>query len=119
MSLEIPDSVTKLESSVFHYMNNLENLIIGKGVTILPKDMLWSTGKVKNVTITGNITKIEERAFQGLRNLSTLNMDWSSIIEIQSKAFDKCSSLKGSVKLNLNCSIAEDAFDECGLTVSK
>ena len=119
VNLEIPDSVTKLESTVFHYMGNLETLTIGKGVTILPERMLWSTQNVKNVTIKGNITKIEEKAFQGLRNLSTLNMDWSSIIEIQSKAFDKCSSLKGSVKLNLNCSIAEDAFDECGLTVSK
>ena len=46
-------------------------------------------------------------------------MDWKNIIKIGSKAFYKCSNLAGNITLNPSCSIAEDAFEECPLNITK
>ena len=102
-----------------HYCTKLKKITIGKNVTKLPEKMLWYTGAVEEITIKGNITEIGATAFEDNGNLKKLDMNWKNITQIGSKAFHKCSSLTGNITLNPACSIADDAFEECPLNITK
>ena len=117
--LTVPDSVTSLSDAVFYSCKQLNKITLGKGITILPSKMLWSTENIETVIVKGKPTTIKLEAFNGLTKLKNLDMDWSNVTKIESKAFGSCSSLTGNIKLNANCSIAEDAFDGCSLSISK
>ena len=115
----IPNSTITLETTCLHYCPNLKKITIGKGVTKIPPKMLYATGEVEEITIKGNITEIGSNAFADVRSLKKLDMNWKNITKIESKAFFNCPNLTGNVTLNPSCSIAEDAFQECPLNITK
>ena len=117
--ITIPNSTTSLGNGILHYCTKLKKITIGKNVTKLPEKMLWYTGAVEEITIKGNITEIGATAFENNGNLKKLDMNWKNITQIGSKAFHKCSSLRGNITLNPACSIADDAFEECPLNITK
>ena len=119
MELIIPNSVSQLSSASFYSLKNLKNLTIGKGVTKITSNLLSASNNVESITIKGKVTDIGDSAFIGLSKLTKLDMDWSNVVKIDSNAFRNCSALTGNVKLNANCKIAEDAFLNCKLNVSK
>ena len=117
--LDIPNSVINIEEAALYYCRNLKSLTIGSGMTYIPNRLLWSTNSVENIIIKGKVTKIGNEAFNDSVKLNTLKMDWSNVISIGDKAFGNCGMLKGNIKLNPNCSIAETAFNGCGLNITK
>ena len=117
--INIPDSVTNLTARIFHYCPNLKKITIGKNVTKLPESMLDSSNKVEEVIIKGNINEIEKNAFNNIKSLKKLSINWKTITKIESKAFFNCPNLTGNVTLNPSCSIAEDAFQGCPLNITK
>ena len=117
--INIPNSVTDLKTSVLHYCPNLKKITIGKGVTKIPKSMLFMTMNVEEITIKGNITEIGAESFANATYLKKLDMNWKSVMKIDSKAFYNCPSLNGTITLNPSCSISENAFDGCSLNITK
>ena len=114
-----PNSAIQLDESVLHYCPKLKKITLGKNITKIPKDMLYVTNQVEEIIIKGNITEIGANAFADIPTLKKLDMNWSSIAKIESKAFYNCPALTGNIKLNSSCSIAEDAFLGCSLNISK
>ena len=117
--INIPDSVKTLSETVLHYCPKLKKISIGKGITKIPKSMLYATNNVEEITVKGNVTEIEASAFADVTALKKLDMNWKNITKIESRAFYNCSGLTGNVTLNPSCSIAEDAFQGCSLNITK
>lgn len=139
-SLEIPDSVGKIEgsscsdaenlitvkigngvksigNSAFNACKNLENVTIGENVESIGAWAFEQCKKLKSINIPPNVTSIGESIFEGCTNLSDVNKQGWKINTIPMKAFYNCSSLTDS-SLNAmifnNCeNIEEHAFDGC------
>ena len=63
-SLVIPDSVTTIGYGALSYNRDLENIVLGKGITEIGDSMFTSNWKLKSVTIPDSVTSIGDHAFQ-------------------------------------------------------
>ena len=109
--LIIPDSVTKLENAVFSGFNKLEEVTIGKGITVLPYSAFSYCTSLKKVALPDTITlfgtKISEyygaeydsnvgAQFANCTSLEEIVLP-SKLEYIPASAFSNCKSLKNIV----------------------
>ena len=117
--IEIPDSVTVLENSLFNQCQSLKNIIVGKGIDSIPNNFIKDASALVNITFKGNIINIGEGAFENQKNFSSIEgLNWSGVRSIGSNAFKGCKALKGTISLSSECVFNEDnSFAGSGLTV--
>jgi hypothetical protein len=121
--LVIPDSVTQLSSFVFARCYSLNKVTVGSGIISLPEGFLTEGLALKNVVLRGNVTVLKVGAFKLCSSLTLsgiTGLDWSKVTSIGENVFNGCSLLEGTIKVNSNCSIAENALgSNCPLIITK
>ncbi len=118
----IPDTVENIENTVFNGISNLKSITLGKGITKITPYFISGCANLEEVIVRGEITRLEEIAMQGdssLKLSSIKGLDWSKIVYIGEAAFNGCTSLKGIVKVNKECSIHENAANGTSLQFTK
>lgn len=117
--IEIPDSVTVLENSLFNQCQSLKTIIVGEGITSIPNNFIKDASALVNITFKGNIINIGEGAFENQKNFSSIEgLNWSGIKSIGSNAFKGCKALKDTISLSSECVFNEDnSFAGSGLKV--
>ena len=118
----IPDSVDTMSGAVFEGCSSLESVTLGSGMHEIPSYFVTSSKALKEIVIKGDVTRINYCAF-GYNSTLTLNgikgLDWEKIVYIAEDAFTSCTSLKGTVKVNKECSIHENAANGTSLQFTK
>ena len=125
-SITIPSGVTELiEYGIFQGCTNLSSIVVDTENTkydsrdncnaIIETSTKRLVAGCKNTTIPSTVTKIGQRAFALLNNLTSISIP-SSVKTIEAYAFSSCSGLT-SVDLSKVTSIGDYAFNGCtGLT---
>ena len=70
--ITIPDNVTQTGTHIFAGCKNLNEVIIGSGLTIINDNMFYNCTNLKSIIIPSNVTQIKYRAFQNCSSLSTI-----------------------------------------------
>jgi hypothetical protein len=87
----IPNTV-KVISDAFSGSGKIEEIVIGKSVTLISQYAFSGCTKLKSVQILGKVKKIENCAFLGCISLESIRLP-NTITEIGENAFSNCSSL--------------------------
>ena len=109
ISVEIPESVTKIGNGAFDY-SGLSSVNIPNSVTIIENNAFSST-QLTSIRIPGNATQWE-RAFAGCSKLTTVIIE-SGIKKIEKGAFANCTGLTSVSIPNSVTVISESAFSSC------
>lgn len=140
ISVEIPNSVTKLANRPFGGCKNLKSVIIGNGVTdigwyifegcsslttviignsvkTIGSRMFYDCTSLTSVEIPNNVTSIGEAAFEGCSNLVSVTIG-NSVKYIESGAFGNCSSLTSLDIPSSVVFIGSHAFTGCSSLAS-
>ena len=122
----IPDSVTSIQTFVpfsfdnrygtnvspFTGCSQLEKLVIGKGMMTIPRDLCFNLVNLESVDIRGNITKIEDHAFNGCKKLSSINIP-NTVTSFGVNAFYNCNELEAINIPDGVTSMGSGAFMDC------
>ena len=85
-SIDIPDSVTSVNSNLaqsFYNCKNLTDIKIGNGIKEISYQMFKSCSNLKNITIGNGVKKIGYEAFSGCSNLDKVTVaDINSYLNI-------------------------------------
>ena len=76
-SIDIPDSVTSVNSNLaqsFYNCKNLTDIKIGNGIKEISYQMFKSCSNLKNITIGNGVKKIGYEAFSGCSNLDKVTV---------------------------------------------
>ena len=90
-TVTVPNTV-KVISDAFSGSGKIEEIVIGKSVTLISQYAFSGCTKLKSVQILGKVKKIENCAFLGCVSLESIRLP-STITEIGENAFSNCSSL--------------------------
>ena len=91
-NIEIPESVTKIESGVFRNCTSLTRINIPTGVTSIGDHAFSGCSSLTNIEIPGSVTKIESGVFLNCASLKSINIP-EGITNIENYTFSGCSSL--------------------------
>lgn len=120
MSVTLPDTISYLGTGVFMNDTDLEEVIYSVSNSVIYPTQFQNCTSLKKITFKTNITQIRGGAFLDCTSLnSIIGLNWENIAIIEDSAFKNCTSLTGDVLLNPKCSVAESAFNNCNLSVSK
>ena len=68
----IPNSVTSIGESAFHYCNGLTSVTIGNGITVIGSNVFYYCENLRNIIIGSSVRVIEESAFYRCRAIETI-----------------------------------------------
>ncbi len=99
--IEIPDNVEEFyysvfqepEYGIFYGCTNLEEIVIGNGIKVLPPSIFGMCTGLKSVKLGNAVTEIKERAFVWCSSLESVTIP-DAVEVIQQSAFYGCSNLK-------------------------
>ena len=112
MYVSIPDSVTAIGSNVFKNCTSLRSVVIPDSVTSLSLNVFTNCSKLIDVTLSKNISTIEDELFKGCSSLTHVTVP-DSVYYIYTSAFENCSNLK-SITIGKNVTtISNNAFNGC------
>lgn len=92
-SIQIPNSVTSIESRAFANCVSLTSVTIPNGVTKIDFVTFAGCTQLHDITISPSVKEIAERAFDGCTSLTSITLP-NSITQIGEQVFKNCSSLK-------------------------
>ena len=111
-SVTIPNSVTNIGTNAFAYCSGLISVTIGKGVTSIGGDWVFSgCSNLISVTIPNSVTSIGNYAFQYCTKLSSLTIP-NSVTSIGTSAFDGAGLINLTIP-NSVTNISDYAFKNC------
>ncbi|MBP3289804.1 MAG: leucine-rich repeat protein [Alistipes sp.] len=146
-SITIPDSVTVIGDDAFHSCHSLTTITIPDSVTVIGETAFYDCISLKafygkfatidnralivngvlkvfaigcgatSYTIPNNVTQIESAAFEGCSSLTSITIP-NSVTEIESGAFYGCSSLTSITIPDSVTKIGDDAFHFCSSLTS-
>ena len=111
-SIEIPNSVTSIETSAFSDCSNLKSITIGDAVTRIRTYAFEKCTSLTSIEIPNSVTSIMDNVFSGCSNLATISIG-NSVTSIGKCAFRNCSSLTNIEIPNSVTDIGESAFYGC------
>lgn len=110
-TFNMPDSVTRIDSSAFAYCPELEKLTLSKNLKTIPAYFASGSKKLKDITINNGVSEISRNAFSN-SYVEELEIP-DSVKTIQTRAFEDANSLK-KVKLpNKLVKIRDSVFEGC------
>ena len=114
IAIDIPDSVTHIESSLFKDCRRLAKVTLGKSVEYIGSNAFAECSSLKEMTLNRSISSIGANAFDGCSALTKIFIP-SSVTFIGSEAFLDCSSLNEIIFANYIDlkSIANRTFTNC------
>lgn len=89
----IPNTVTTIGQSAFHYCNNIDSLYIGSGVTTIGDYAFFHCLSLHSLVIPNSVTTIGQSAFQDCLDIDSLYIG-SGVTYIGAEAFRGCTGLK-------------------------
>ena len=116
-SIEIPSSVTSIESYAFSRCSSLTSIKIPDSVTSIGSYAFSNCSSLTSITIPESITSIESSAFSRCSSLTSITIP-DSITSIGYAAFIGCSSLTSITIPDSITSIGESAFQACSSLTS-
>ena len=126
ISISIPSSVTAIYSSAFNICSSLSSITVASGNSkydsrsncnaIIEKSTNYLILGCKNTVIPRTVKRIQNGAFYGCSDLSSITIPFS-VSEIGERAFQDCSGLKSIIIASSVTNIDGYAFYQCeGLT---
>lgn len=92
-SVELPDTVTRINTNAFHSCTGLTRVVIPASVAIIGQGAFFGCTGLTSVVIPTSVTNISYNAFQNCTNLATLYMQRSTPPTIQRNTFTGCDAL--------------------------
>ena len=120
-SIEIPNSVTSIGSRAFSECINLTSVIFGESsqLTRIESQAFYYCRNLTSITIPDGVTSIEEKAFYNCSSLTSITFgENSQLTSIGDYAFSDCSSLTSIEIPNSVTSIEKGAFSDCSSLTS-
>lgn len=106
--IDIPDSVTEMESQAFLDCTSLESVVLPDQLTNIADGMFGGCESLKQIIIPNSVQRIGTAAFGSCSSLESIEIP-QSVRSIESEAFSSCTSLK-QVILSEMTAVAENAF---------
>ena len=92
-SVYIPDSVTKLGTSVFYSCVNLERVCLSANLETLSSLSFYACKKLKNIELPSGLKRIDSGAFEKCASLEEIELP-DSLTSLNLRAFDECEGIK-------------------------
>ena len=112
ISVNIPNSVTKIGNYAFSGCSRLVSVTIPNSVTSIGDGSFWGCSRLTSVDIPNSVTEIGSGAFAECFTLTSVNIP-NSVVEINSEMFYKCSNIISATIPNSVNSIENLAFAKC------
>ena len=109
--IQIPNTVTSIESNAFYGCTSLASVNIPDTVTSIG-DSAFTRSSLTSITIPDSVTSIESNAFYGCGSLVSINIP-EGITSISGFIFGMCTSLTSISIPNSVISIGEYSFQVC------
>ena len=113
VSLDIPESVTRIGKRVFEVCYNLEKITIPNSVTSIGEWAFIDCRSLKSISLPQSVTRIENGAFRGCSSLSSVSLP-NTLVYIGEWAFGECVNLMTFEIPEGVIAIGTGAFSECG-----
>ena len=140
VSVNIPDSVTEIDSEAFRAYNSnyakLESVVIGTGMTEIPRECFYGQENLKTVSLPQGITTIGQSTFTKCKSLTNIELP-DALKKIENQAFMYCGFTQIAIPDNVTAigvrafyscnnltdvtlskslkTLGESAFDKCGV----
>ena len=111
-TMDIADSVNKIDSKAFYYCNNLEEVTLPNGLEKIERYLFSNCQKLRSVTIGANVKEISDSAFYSCRNLDTITILSDKAKTIGKNAF---SGAAEAVKISVPTQGVKDAVVNSGI----
>ena len=115
--VEIPDTVTEIESYAFHNFLELKKINIPNSVTRIGREAFYLCSSLVSITIPNSVTSIGEHAFEDCSSLTNVTIS-KGVTSIGNSAFLACSSLTNITIPESVTSIGRGAFSCCSSLTS-
>lgn len=112
--ITIPDTVTEIGDSVFHYCDLLASITLPQGLQKISYRMFAYCRSLTSITIPAAVTEIGGEAFAG-SGLTTITIP-STVTTLGAAAFSSCESLTSMVIQAAVTAIPDEFAIECPLT---
>jgi|GEM_PF-3789933 len=110
-SLSLPDSITELGKGVFAECHGLDKIVLPRNLKVLPLGTFSSCWNLEEVNLS-NIERIEEHAFGRCRSLKQIELP-ATVKYVGREAFKDCESLETVVFTSNGCKIEDHVFEGC------
>lgn len=111
-SVEIPDSITRIEYQAFESCKKLTSIVIPDSVIYLDGSVFASCELLESVTLSDNLTSINYGAFQNCYALKNIEFP-SRLTSIDDYSFRECRSLESVEIPDTVTRIGYEAFHYC------
>lgn len=115
-TIELPDTVTHIQSGAFSENKNLSSISFGSGLKSIGYGAFKKSYALESITLPESVTTIPSYAFEECYNLKSI--DAPGVIAIEEEAFSGCSMLS-EMKFSDNFYyVGEYAFADCSSLTS-
>lgn len=112
-SISLSNSIKHIYSYAFMECNNLTEVILPKGLTMIGMAAFRGCENLKTVTFNSELLKIKIAAFRGCKSLEDLDLSMTKLEEIGPYAFSDCLSLKTAKIPEGLMSLSSYLFSDC------
>lgn len=111
-SIQIPNSVTKIGERAFEDCLSLPSIQIPDSVTKIGEYAFFECEKLKEVTLSGNLERLEDATFCGCTSLSSIQIP-AGVKEIGDSVFSDCEILTEVKLSDTVTSLGDSVFSSC------
>ncbi|OQC50390.1 MAG: hypothetical protein BWX57_00218 [Tenericutes bacterium ADurb.Bin024] len=111
-SVIIPDSVTKMEQSIFRYCEKLASVMLSNNLNVIDEWTFYNCESLTSISIPDSVSIIKERAFSNCNVLATVNLG-AGLVFIDDVSFQSCVALNNLVFPDSLRVIRNSGFTNC------
>ena len=112
----VPQGVTQIGDFAFYYAENLNNVVLCDGITVIGRDA-FSSCSIRDVILPDSVVSVSGRAFASCAFMEKAVIG-NGVTEIGEEVFESCFRLKKVVVGESVKSIGERAFAHCNSLLS-
>ena len=111
-TITMPDSVTNIGAKAFYNCASLTSINIPDGVKAIYYDTFFNCSKLTNINIPNSVTRIDNYVFYKCASLTSITIP-DGVTEIRNNTFSGCKSLTTITIPDSVKSIGSSAFENC------